>query len=407
MALFVYHALDDAGRAVAGEIEASDVPQAAAQLQAAGLRVQSIALASSAVVARAENETAASAQPASTDHASHNESAVLKTHLAAALERSRNIAPALEAYAADLPKSPQRRRLQSACAILRQGDVSAAAAALADLPEFWIPLMGAATASRDPGFVLREFLAESKNADELRHRWWLTLAYPLILLGLAVAIMTALSHYVIPGFRDIFKEFAMTLPALTQFVLAVSRTLATWGFGLLAIIAVLLGLVFASDRRLRPLAGIRWLRDRLWLPFSWRTKIARLARFLADLLEADLPIPDALRIAGFTVEQRNIRRSTWQLAHDLETTGSFSMKAYRRSLTAGIVHALSAELSPAARLRLLRAISDAHAERVSIGLSWMTGIIEPLAIVVVGLVVGCTVLALFLPLVRLVEGLSM
>jgi type II secretory pathway component PulF len=63
-------------------------------------------------------------------------------------------------------------------------------------------------------------------------------------------------------------------------------------------------------------------------------------------------------------------------------------------------------MSPAVRVRLLREISTCHAERVRAGRSWTSGIIEPIAICVVGLVVGWTVLALFLPLVSLIRGLS-
>jgi type II secretory pathway component PulF len=57
-------------------------------------------------------------------------------------------------------------------------------------------------------------------------------------------------------------------------------------------------------------------------------------------------------------------------------------------------------------VRLLREISSCHADRIRTGLSWTSGIIEPIAILVVGCAVGFTVLALFIPLVKLVEGLS-
>ena len=68
-------------------------------------------------------------------------------------------------------------------------------------------------------------------------------------------------------------------------------------------------------------------------PFGRRTAVARFARFMADLLEAGVSVPDALRIAGFTVNQSRMQRAAWRLANDIESTGGFSQAAYQRPLT--------------------------------------------------------------------------
>jgi type II secretory pathway component PulF len=240
----------------------------------------------------------------------------------------------------------------------------------------------------------------------LRQKWWLTLAYPLVLLVLATVVMTALSMFVIPEFRQIFEEFDLELPGLTFWILDIAAFLSRWGVVILILLAVLFTLLVLYANRLLPESTLGWLGDRFRLPFGRRTAVARFARFMADLLEAGVKLPDALRIAGFTTNQSRMQQAAWKLANDIELTGGFTYGAYARPLTATIAHALATETPPASRVRLLREISNCHAERVRIGLSWTTGIVEPLAICVVGFVVGCTVLALFLPLVKLVEGLS-
>jgi type II secretory pathway component PulF len=63
-------------------------------------------------------------------------------------------------------------------------------------------------------------------------------------------------------------------------------------------------------------------------------------------------------------------------------------------------------MSETSRIRLLREISACHADRARLRLSWSSGIIEPITICAVGIVVGLMVLALFLPLVKLIEGLT-
>jgi type II secretory pathway component PulF len=123
-------------------------------------------------------------------------------------------------------------------------------------------------------------------------------------------------------------------------------------------------------------------------------------------LDAGISVPNALRIAGFAVHKSRLQQAAWRLANDLELTGQFSPRAYQAALTGAVVHSLSAPMSLAARVSLLREISTCHAERTRIGLSWTTGLIEPIAICAVGFAVGIVVVGLFLPLVKLVEGLS-
>jgi type II secretory pathway component PulF len=408
MPLFYYEALDANGQLVGGDLEANDVQQAVGELHARGLSVQSIRMATHSSVepttpdTRSSNRARASAQRGGEGV----ELAVLRSHMATILERGRAIAPALRAYAEEMPAGWQRRQLLAVCRILERGDPAEAAAALAELPECWIPLLSAATTSPDPGRVLREFLIESRRADELRQKWWLTLAYPLILTGLALAVMTALSIFVIPEFRTIFSDFGMQLPALTEFILNMASTLRTWGVLFLGVLGALFVLLLLNANRLLPAAAFSWLGEWFRPPFTRRTAVARFARFTADLLEAGVSLPDSLRIAGFTVNQSRMQRAAWQLANDLELTGGVSQRADRRSVTSTVAFALAPDTPPASRIRLLREISDCHAERVRRGLSWTTGIIEPLAICAVGFVVGLTVVALFLPLVTLVEGLS-
>ena len=411
MPRFRYHALNTDGQPVMGDVDADGVQDAVAQLQADGLTVQSIGLAPS-------DSTSPSGEPPApglstarqTDQTPQQgesvERAVLRSHMATILERGRAIAPGLAAYAQEMPAGWQRRQLLAVCRILERGDATEAAAALSELPECWIPLLSAATSSSDLGQVLREFLTESRRTDDLRQKWWLTIAYPLILLGLVTVVMTALSIFVIPEFRQIFAEFKMALPDVTVWVLDVASFLSTWGVLFIVLLAVLFALLVLKANRLLPEAAFAWLGDRFRPPFGRRTAVARFARFMADLLEAGVSVPDALRVAGFTASQPRMRRAAWRLANDIESRGEFSQRAYHRALTATVAYALATDTPPTSRVRLLREISDCQAERVRVGLSWTTGIVEPLAICAVGFAVGLTVLALFIPLVKLVEGLS-
>src|SRR5262245_52462097 len=114
MPLFRYHALDTDGKPVGGDLEADGVYQAVTELQARGLRVQSIALAT------IPSTESADANARAADHAIASprgvngeglERSVLRSHMATILERGRTILPALMAYADEMPSGWQRRQL--------------------------------------------------------------------------------------------------------------------------------------------------------------------------------------------------------------------------------------------------------------------------------------------------------
>lgn len=408
MAIFRYQALGADQQPISGELEAESVRQAITQLEAAGLTIQSIGYANISTLSAAPRESDALAPDKTVARGSDDgiEQAVLGSHMARILERGRGIAPALRAYAEEMSPGSRRRQLRTVCSVLEQGNSSEATAELIKLPDYWIPLLGGATSSADPGHVLSEFLAETERADSLRRQRWQTLAYPFVVGCLALAVMILLSIFVIPVFRAIFAEFALQLPSLTLFVISVASWLASPWLLLIVAFIVGFGVLLSNAHHLRTSAAGAWLSDRFSTAIGRRNSIARFAQFTADLVEAGLQMPDALRIAGFTVNRSRLRRAAWNLSNDMDSGADYAPKTESTPLTATVVYAVRSEMPAETRVRLLREISACHAERARWALSWTNGLAEPFAICLVGLVVGVTVIALFQPLIKLVEGLS-
>ena len=409
MARFHYQALNDKRQLVSGELEAETVAQALARLEAEGLSVQSIGYASGAApssFARVVPTSLRSEPLGETPFATSVEQAVLQTHLASVLERGKFLIPPLRAFAEEMPSGRRQRQLLGVGQVLERGDAAEAATALSALPEYWTPLLSAATVSQDPGRVLHEFLNESQRADALRMQWRRALAYPLLILGLAAVVVTALSFLVVPVFRDIFREFELRLPPLTLVVINIAEWITSGRVLLLAGGILVAGFLLVALSRLLPARLQGWFGDRFGTPLGRTTAVARFAQFAADLLEAGLPAPSALRIAGYATSSMRLRRAAWRLAREIDRGPGLVLPRHREPLTQTVLHALQAEMPPEARVRLLREVSRCHAGRAALRLSWTGGLIEPIAICVVGVVVGGTVLALFMPLILLIEGLS-
>jgi len=393
MPQFRYHALNAQQQPVAGEVTAPSVAQALVDLEALGLNVQSIS--------RIESASTVAGSP----FAGSGPTA-LQLHLRRVIERGREILPALKAYCGELTSRSRRRRLEEVINVLEIGDAGEAVRRLETLPGYWIPLLTAATSSQDPGRVLREFLRESRRLEELRRQWWVSLAYPLLVVLLAFAVLAAFSFLFVPIFREIFSGFGLRLPTFTRLVLSVAEFI-TSGRILIAILAVVVCFfVLRQAIRLLPLGVRNGFADVIGTPLRRGTALARFVQFTADLLEANLEIWQALRLAGMATDSQRLRRAAWQMANDFESNHRAPGFAQRNVLTATVVHALVGDLSPKARIRLLREVGDSHAQRAARRLSWTRGIIEPIAICVIGLIVGFVVVSLFLPLISLVQGLS-
>src|SRR5439155_13454037 len=163
------------------------------------------------------------------------EQAALERHLVQVIEQARPLLPALHAYAAEMPPGRSRRQLTALLELVQRGDAQQAAAAVQSMPTYWIALLSAATASSDPARILEQFLEESQQADALRRQWRWTMAYPVVVFGMAAAVLAFLSFVPIPIFRDMFAGFGLRLPWLTRFILAIAAWITSGQIILLAI----------------------------------------------------------------------------------------------------------------------------------------------------------------------------
>ncbi|MGI9455339.1 MAG: type II secretion system F family protein, partial [Aeoliella sp.] len=144
--------------------------------------------------------------------------------------------------------------------------------------------------------------------------------------------------------------------------------------------------------------------------------MAAFTRRLAEGLAADLPLPVALKLAGQTCNHRTIQRAAQYLAADVATgatggTDSLSHSPASRRFPATLIYVLqlpeqSSSTAESSTVRLLDELADTYSRRVHDRVDWSTGILSQFSVLMVGLLVGAVMLAVLLPLVRLVDGLT-
>lgn len=395
MPIFNYQALNAERRLVSGEVTADNLAHALAQLEAEGLEVHSLA-------ARSDTELVTTRELPDDGMEQHEIERVLLRVLA----RGHELLPPLRAYADELPAGKRRRLIERLIVPLAQGEVQISLAAIKSLPGYWLPLLAAASASHDPGRILREFLRESQQADENRKQWRMTLAYPALLVSLALVLLVGFSYLVAPTFRDMFRDFGLRLPQLTAFVLTLADWVTTGRILIDVAIVVIVCVALILATRFLP-QSIRHWAEYQFLSLTRRShSVALLSRFSADLLEAELAPSHALRLAGLATGHPPLQRAAARVAAGMERSSPLVSPSDSRLLSRTVLYAVCSQHPRDTRIRLLREIDACHAELVQRQLSWARGLIEPLAICLIGAVVGGLALALFAPLISITYGLS-
>ncbi|MCB1105131.1 MAG: type II secretion system F family protein [Cephaloticoccus sp.] len=255
---------------------------------------------------------------------------------------------------------------------------------------------------------LAQFLEKSVR---IRGRIKSALTYPLIIVIVAVGIVSALMVFVVPKFETIFATTlkGQALPLLTQLVIGVSNFLKN--HVLLAIGLVVL-LYVAGKFAARSRVGIRVL-DTLQLRMPvlgdlfLKTAIARFARTFGTLLASGVPILEALRITRDTSGNVRIGEAITAV-HDRVKEGEAVAGPLRATkiFPDMVPSMIEVGEETGALPEMLVRVADGYEEEVDNAVNALTSLIEPLMIVVMAVMVGTIVIALFLPIVRIIQSLG-
>lgn len=378
MPRFHYQALNAQQQPQSRVIEADSLAAAVVELEAAGLTIQSIAQA---------------AEP-SLDEPPLNDPAIV-----AAVERvfaaKEQLVEPLHAYGQEMPSGKRRRELLEIVQVLTAGSLDDAINAVLQKPLVWGPLLGAAARDDGEASVFARFVERDQPVAVLRRRRSFALVYPLLVLGLTVLVAWPIARFLLPTFREIYDSFGLQLPGITRAVFAVGDFFDQGGGYLLLSLGAALLLAWITLSWWAP----RWL---IGLANYVTTRgegealaSARLARVAADFVEAGLTVPAA-------------QASATQAINSLAGSSKTGRRSSPPTLPEGrsLAFAFTQEMSKASRAKLLRQLSLCHGEHATQRDIWIDGLAGPLAIVAIGFVVGTVVLALFGPLVGLVQGLT-
>lgn len=260
--------------------------------------------------------------------------------------------------------------------------------------------------------VLYSLSSFMEKMRKIRGKVRSAMVYPLVVLFMATVILFFLMLSIVPKFQEIFTDIlgeGAKLPALTRGVMAVSNFMQDFWWvmiiGVFLLVAGIIGYGRTESGRYN-LDNLK-IRNPLFGVLVLKTSIARFSRTLGTLMEAGVPILQALTIVGDTSGNQVIARGV-RTIHDavkegenvappMESTGLFP---------AMVVSMVEVGEETGDLPMMLGKIADNYEEEVDNAVAALTSIIEPIMIVFLAVIVGSIVLAVFLPMLELMKGIG-
>jgi type IV pilus assembly protein PilC len=258
--------------------------------------------------------------------------------------------------------------------------------------------------------VLKRLAEFSEKAQKIKGKVKAALFYPVAVMIVAIGILILLMTFVVPRFKDVFNGMGFTLPGFTLFVLAVSDAIRLHILSTMGIIAVFVVVFLLLINKTK--TG-RYVWDKIKLkmpptgPVVTKVSISRFTRTLGTLVSSGVPILQALTIVKETAGNVIISNAV-QKVHESVKEGETITAPLESSgvFPPMVVSMVDVGEQTGALPEMLLKIADNYDEEVDNAVSAMTSLLEPIMIVFLALVVGSIVIAMFLPLIKMIQNMS-
>lgn len=316
------------------------------------------------------------------------------------------LATGLRAYAEDCPTRARSGLLQLAASVESGTSISQAVDQPGlRLPEYLHGLIDGGLRSHCLGPMLEEYLHQRRRQRRMGQKVALDLAYPVVVIYFASMLCFALITWLVPMFTGIFEGFGVELPGMTVLLIELSGALTFLQY------PIIIGFVLFGLLLLAFLFGGRWsvaLIDRLPF-FGASARYAAMSEFcslLAPLVETAVPLPEALHAVASTMQPSRLKSGALSLAEHYDGSTALAEAARSQKLPKEIVHLLRWENRGAAFGEILRSWAELFGRMSAGRSSVISAILAPFLMIGIGIFVGLIVIALFMPLLKLLNMLS-
>ncbi|HWL10750.1 MAG TPA: type II secretion system F family protein [Planctomicrobium sp.] len=258
--------------------------------------------------------------------------------------------------------------------------------------------------------IILQRLAEFKErAQSLKRKVQGAMIYPCAVVTVATLIVGFIMYYIIPKFKTIFLDFGVELPTMTVALIGISDNVVSYWF-LIPVIPLSVVILYKLIKKNKTGA---YIADRVILKIPLlgmiisKSTVARTCRTLGTLIASGVPILEALSIARDTAGNEVFRKAFEHIHSSIREGESMAVPLREtRIVDDMVVNMVDVGEETGALDNMLYKVADVYDEEVGVLVEGLINMLEPLMVVVLGLIVGFIVIALFMPLVKLLNDLS-
>lgn len=229
--------------------------------------------------------------------------------------------------------------------------------------------------------------------------------YPAAVIVIAFIITAGLLIFVVPKFQEVFSSFGAQLPALTMFVIKLSNFFQKYWWLIFGGLGFGVWSLFRLHKRSRKFAQkIDELALRLPIlgPILHKSAIARFARTLSTTFAAGLPLIDALQAVSSAAGSEIYANAIMQIREEVAAGQTINSAMKNTNLFPSMVVQMIAVGEEAGSLEfMLGKVADYYEEQVDNAVDGLSSLLEPIIMVVLGVIIGGLVIAMYLPIFRM------
>lgn len=253
--------------------------------------------------------------------------------------------------------------------------------------------------------LLEKIAAYKEQMESIRKKIKKALFYPVTIVSIAVIVVTVMLVFVVPRFQELFSSFGHDLPAFTQAVVSASRTMRHYWWMYVVLIPVIISSYTYIKKRVKAIDYfVEKLKLKIFIfgPILRKAVIARVTRTLSISLAAGVPLVEALGSIAAIAGNKIYRDSIIKVRDEVAAGQSLDFSMQATNLFPALVVKMIVVGEQSGRLEeVLGKVAVFYEEDISHAIDILSSLIEPLVMVILGVIIGGFVAAMYLPIFRL------
>lgn len=413
MAKYKFIAIDQTGKQKSGRIDAASQEEASAKVSAMGLMVNKIEQIASAPAAKQQRKTSKGLGFSFGKVVNQEELAVFTRQLATLLQAGLPLLRSLEVMIRQEKKPAFREVLIALADNVRSGNNFSDG--LQQHPKIFDRLYVNMVRAGEAGGVLDVVLSRlalfMEKSVKTQKKVKSAMVYPAVVCSVAIAIVVLLMVFVVPRFQGIFNDMlgGAPMPPLTAFIIGISdflvnNVLIAIGLVVIIVFAIKFGAKTKSGKHLLDWAKLNTPK---FGELGQKATIARFTRTFGTLMSSGVPILQALTITRDTIDNGIVANALDNVHNRVRDGEPLAAPMEQQKLFPTMVTSMIDVGEETGELpEMLNRVADNYDEDLDNAVASITSIIEPIMIVFLAVVVGVIVIALFLPIIGIIEGLA-